>query len=184
MKRIKRFISKETLRTIYYSLVLPHLYYGILTWGFSNSRVYNLQKKAVRTICGAKYNAHTDPLFKNLFFLKIQDIFILQCLKFYYKFSHKQLPVYFNDFFPRNSDIHTYPTRNREALHLRPYRNSTTKKCIRFHIPNLINNLPVYVREKIISHSLPGFAHYTKIYLIGKYENVCDKRNCYICNRS
>ena len=46
MKRIKRFISKETLRTIYNSLILPHLYYGILTWGFSSYRVFNLQKKS------------------------------------------------------------------------------------------------------------------------------------------
>jgi len=99
MRRIKRFISKETLRTIYNSLILPHLYNCILAWGFSNARVLNLQKKAVRIISGAKYNAHTDPLFKDLTLLKIQDIFVLQCTKFYYKFTHDNFPIYFNIFF-------------------------------------------------------------------------------------
>ena len=184
MKRIKKFISKETLRIIYNSLILPHLYYCILTWGFNHFRVFALQKKAVRCICGAKYNAHTDPLFKDLSILKIQDIFILQCLKFYHKFSHKQLPVYFNKFFKRNSDVHEYNTRNRQALRLNQFKNVTTLKCIRFHIPTLVNNMPTNVKEKIDTHSLSGFSHYTKIHLIGKYSNTCDKRNCYVCNRS
>ena len=182
MKRIRRFISKDILRTIYNSLILPHLHYGILIWGFSNRRVFKLQKRAVRLICGAKYNAHTDRLFKNLRFLKIQDIFILQCTKFYYKFTRNQLPTYFNDFFVRNSEVHPYNTRNRDSLRSNFCRNTTSRNCIRIHIPNLINNLPLNVRNKIGTHSLPGFSNYMKIYLIQKYEDECHIQNCYICN--
>ena len=184
MKRIKRFISSGTLRTIYNSLILPHLHYAILAWGFSNSRVFKLQKRAVRIICGAKYNAHTDPLFKTLSLLKIQDIFILQCAKFYFKFTKKQLPEYFRYFFRRNSDIHEHNTRNRNSLHLFNYNNSTTRNCIRFHIPNLIKNLPMTVTAKVNTHSLPGFSNYLKRYLISKYEIECSIANCYICNRN
>ena len=78
------------------------------------------------------------------------------------------------DFFLRNSDIHDHNTRNRDALHLNQYRNSTTRNCIRFHIPNLINNLPANVRNKIDTHSLSGFTHYTKMHFIGQYKIECD----------
>ena len=81
MSRIKRFTSSGILRMIYNSLVLPHLYYVILAWGFNNNRILKLQKRAVRIISKAKYNAHTEPLFKNLMLLKIQDIFYFTMLQ-------------------------------------------------------------------------------------------------------
>ena len=157
MSRIKRYISSNILRMIYNSLILPHLYYGILAWGFSNSRISKLQKRAVRTICKEKYNAHTDPLFKNLSLLKVQDIFVLQCAKFYYRYKHDELPLYFQNFFIRNSDIHRYPTRNNSELRPININHSSSRNCIRFHIPILINNLPLNVKSKIDTHSLKGF---------------------------
>ena len=35
----------------------------------------------------SKYNAHTEPLFKQLDIMKVEDSFELQCLKVYYKFK-------------------------------------------------------------------------------------------------
>ena len=139
----------------------------------------------MRIICGVKYNAHTDGLFKDLFILKVQDIFTLQCAKFYYRYSRENLPLYFRDFFNRNVDLHAYGTRIRTEVHLFQYRNHTTKNCIRFNVPNLINNLPENVRAKIETHSLWGFSRYMKTHLIGKYETECYIQNCYVCkNRS
>ena len=149
-------------------MILPHLLYCILTWGFNSSRLIKMQKKVIRIICGAKYNAHTDPLFKSLFLLKIEDIFTIQCLKFYYKYTHNQLPGYFYhcNFFERNADIHYYNTRNRNSLHRRPYNNNTTAKSIRFHIPNLLDELPPLIIEKINTHSLHGLSQYAKKHMI------------------
>ena len=183
MSRIKRFTSSGILRMIYNSLVLPHLYYVILAWGFNNNRILKLQKRAVRIISKAKYNAHTEPLFKNLMLLKIQDIFTLQCCKFYYKQTRDQLPAYFRNFFDRNIDMHSYTTRIQDDVHLHHFRTETSRKCIRFSIPNLINNLPVLVTEKVATHSLGGFAHYLKLHLIGKYQTECLIRHCYVCAR-
>ena len=55
-------------------------------------RIFKLQKKAIRMISLAKYNAHTEPLFKTLNLLKINDIFTSSQLKFYYKFLKNDLP--------------------------------------------------------------------------------------------
>ena len=56
-----------------------------------------------------------------------------------------------------------------------------TLNCIRFNIPNMINNLPQNVRSKIETHSLGGFNQYMKKYLIDRYDPVCFIENCYIC---
>ena len=45
LNRIKSFTPKYILKNIYNTLITPHLYYGILVWGYNNTRLYNLQKK-------------------------------------------------------------------------------------------------------------------------------------------
>ena len=50
----------------------------------------------MRIITCSKYNAHSEPLFKELKLLKLEDIRKLQELKNVYKLVHKQIPRYFN----------------------------------------------------------------------------------------
>ena len=62
--RIKTSFPKPVLKSIYHSLITPYLYYGVLAWGFNNSRLLKLQKRAVRIITFSHFLEHTDPLFK------------------------------------------------------------------------------------------------------------------------
>ena len=57
-----------TLRTLYHSLIMPHLSYGILAWGQCSflADVIKLQKRAVRIITNSSFNSHSEPLFKEL----------------------------------------------------------------------------------------------------------------------
>ena len=43
-----------------------------------------LQKKAIRAINSAGYNAHTEPLFKLYNLLKVEDIYKFRLLVFYH----------------------------------------------------------------------------------------------------
>ena len=52
--RLKNYLPKHILRTIYNSLILPHLQFAVLTWGFKMGRVELLQKRAVRVISSSK----------------------------------------------------------------------------------------------------------------------------------
>ncbi len=45
-----------------------------LQWGFIAKKVTKLQKKVLRILTVSKYNAHTEPLFKKLKLLKVNDI--------------------------------------------------------------------------------------------------------------
>ena len=94
LNKIKLFLPSRILKTIYSSLILYQLNYGILVWGQNYKRIFKLQKRVMRIITCSKYNAHHEPLFKELKLLKLEDIRKLQELKCYYKLVHRQLPSY------------------------------------------------------------------------------------------
>ena len=79
--RIKHYVPGRILKTLYNSMIESHLRYCILAWGFESNRIAKLQKKAIRTISNAKYNAHTEPLLKKLKILKVSDLFSVSCLQ-------------------------------------------------------------------------------------------------------
>ena len=58
---------------MYNSLILPNINYGILVWGHQVHPIFKLQKRAIRTITLSKYTAHTDPIYTELKFLKLDD---------------------------------------------------------------------------------------------------------------
>ena len=82
MNRLKNILPSHILKTIYSSLILSRLHYCNLVWGHKPNRLKTLQKRAIRIIMKAKYNAHTDPLFKQLQTLKLEDIHMANKLKF------------------------------------------------------------------------------------------------------
>ena len=82
INKLKHYHPLYTLKTIYDSLINSFLNYGILCWGFKQNRIFQLQKKAIRTITRSKYNAHTEPLFKKLNILKVNEIQLENCTNF------------------------------------------------------------------------------------------------------
>ena len=67
---------------------MPHLNYSLLTWGSSIKEkhpLHLLQKKALRVITNNDYIAHTEPIYKELKILKLNDMFAVSVWKFYYK---------------------------------------------------------------------------------------------------
>ena len=92
---MKYVLPRNVLLQLYSSLFSRHVNYGLLIWGHNNERIEKLQKRAVRFITQSKYLAHTDPIFIKLNLSKIQDIFKVNQLKFYYKYLIKSLSDYF-----------------------------------------------------------------------------------------
>ncbi len=101
--KLKGSFPQSTMLNMYYSFIYSLLTYGISIWGNSSksnlNKLITLQKQAVRIICDTAYRAHTDSLFKTLKILKLQDIFLLEVLKFTYKFKLGILPTVFHDYF-------------------------------------------------------------------------------------
>ena len=82
-----------------------------MVWGYQVNRL-NKIKKAIRIITSNKCNSHTEPLFKQLNMLKLEDILKLQQLKFDFKFNEGSLPVYLQNWdIASNAHVHNYNTR-------------------------------------------------------------------------
>ena len=117
--KLKYFLPSYILRTIYCSLILPHLQYCTLTWAntyFSKlNKIIVLQKKAIRIINNSDYIAHSDPRFKMTKLLKLDDVNNLQLRLIMYEHTFYSLPNSIAILFSRNCDIHNYHTRNSSA---------------------------------------------------------------------
>ena len=84
LNKLKRFLPTNILTTLYNSLFLPHLNYGLLLWGYSPGRIIKIQKKVLRIISNEKYNAHTEPICKSFKVLKLEDLRTTLEYKFYF----------------------------------------------------------------------------------------------------
>ena len=128
-------------------------------------KIFELQKKAIRIISLAKYNAHTEPPFKTLNLLKINDIFTLCQLKFYYRFLKNDLPHFFKDMtFSIINQIHHHNTRISSQFHLPRVKHTFAKNCIRYSLSILLKNTPECIKAILYTHSLNGFTYYIKSY--------------------
>ena len=112
----KHILSEKHLKILYYSLVYPYLHYGILLWG--NALIKHIrgiqiaQKKCVRAIFGAKCNASSSPIFKQLGLLKFLDIYELYTCLFMYNFVNEGLPRPLLGIYQYHRDIHDHNTRH------------------------------------------------------------------------
>ena len=182
MNRLKRFLPLHILRVLYCSMIQSNLNYSLLVWGFDLSRLQKIQKKIIRVITGSRYNEHTEPLFKSLRLIKIDDLFRLNIVKFYYKLIHKKVPAYFYTYsLERQEELHGRVTRFNYLIPRPVTRTHTAQKCLRNFLSVVINALPPNVSSKVNTHSFKGFADYAKNDIISKYSYECTIRNCYIC---
>ena len=167
------------MKMLYNTLIHSYLSGGILAWGFAPGRLVTLQKKAVRAVMCARYNAHTEPIFKELKILKVEDIFIARCLKFYYWYKNNELPIYFQNMFEIPIAEHPYNTR--EGNRARPNQTRTigASKCLRYFVPNSIMSYENLVLDKIFTHSPDGFSTYAKNFNIKLAFRRAEKGNLF-----
>ena len=64
--------------------------------GYTCKSKFKITEKAVRIMSNSEYVAHSETLFKTLKLLKIEDVYKLKLMKFYYNLSYNLLPSYFN----------------------------------------------------------------------------------------
>jgi len=78
LRSTKNFLTKQALTSIYYALFHSHLSYAIEIWSCTSHShlqgLFKMQKAAVRIISHARYNAHSEPLFKSLEILPLLEL--------------------------------------------------------------------------------------------------------------
>ena len=164
------YLSTKSLRTLYFSLVYPYLFYCNLVWASTYRtnlvRLVILQKRVVRTIAKTNFYAHTDPIFKNLGILKFDDIHLLQLGLFMYSFQNRTLPLKFDCKFTLQSQIHSYHTRNSHSYRLPFCRTNIKQFSVFYQGPKFYNSL----NSEIVNSSSPvSFKKALKAFICNNY---------------
>ena len=126
--KVKHVIHRKHLTILYYSLVYSYLTYGIILWGSAHdtymSKLKITQKKIVRAITGAPYDAHSEPLFKLLNILKLTDLYKLHISKYMFSFINNVIPRPILEIFTLAQDTHDHGTRHSKTLKLKIKKDS------------------------------------------------------------
>ena len=128
---LKYLLPNNVLFMIYNSLVLPHLNYCNHIWGNTLykshlSKLYILQKKAVRIITKSHVLSPSAPLFKELQLLSIYQYFDFDVL---YQYTNI-LPDNLSNMFVSNSNINNYLTRHYHQPKFRSTSSLTGHKIV------------------------------------------------------
>ena len=182
LNRLRYEHPEEILLTLYNTLILPHLNYCILLWGANTGNIHKLQKKTLRVISNRKFLAHTEPICKSLNLLKVQDIYQLAILKFYFILINNELPQYFDTFTPTFSmGVNHYNIRN-PCRQLPKIYHEFPKQSFRYKLSVVLNETDSNLISKAETISLYQFKLLIKSNMINKYKDTCEESNCYVCN--
>jgi len=184
LHRLKNILPMNIRIILYNTLVSPFFSYGILNWGHRCSNLEIVQKKAIRATACAKYNAHTEPLFKEMKLLKIEDIYHNQLVKTYQKHVKNDLPIIFNYLSLRpQEEVHDKNTRYKHEYSYPTGKLTSYDSSLCIKIPIALNKTPVGIRKKARESSYYAFSRILKYDKLDSYRIECETVNCYICQR-
>ena len=102
MTKVKPYLGKHCLISIYYSLVYSHLIYGCSLWGNNYdsplSQLIRLQNKAVRIMNDTPLRDPITPYYANSGLLKFRDIVNLYMLQLNFTFRSNFFNLGYNFF--------------------------------------------------------------------------------------
>ena len=137
---LRQTLLRESLILIYFGQIHSHLSYGTLLWGHhaSTHKLFILQKRAVRIICGVSSRAHCKPLFIELGILTLPSMFVLDCL-LYVKQNLINCKACCTN--------HNYSTRNSSDIYLQKCKYSITMNSFLYISYKFYNYLPDNIRN-------------------------------------
>ena len=153
LRSAKHILPRKHLKLLYYALIASHLSYGIIYWNSTSKqhlhRLNVLQKKAIRIITSAQYNAPSAPLFQRENILPLDKIYSLELHKLMYKFNHNLLPTPNPEVFSVAPPTHTYATRHRQTnpMGSRMHRHHLSHKSFVHTGPQLWNRLSLETKN-------------------------------------
>ena len=148
LRAVKYILTPSAFKSVYYSLLHSHFIYGIQIWSSISDTNFNClyikQKSAIRIINSAKYNSHSEPLFKKSRILPLPKLVDFFKLQFFHNYVFNQLPSSFANLWPRNEERRQDQAilRNHLAYAVPSSRLTSTEKFPFFSFPRLWGLFP------------------------------------------
>ena len=147
ISRVKNLLPTATLKTLYYSLIHPHLLYGLPIYSCTTqknlSKIFRMQKKAIRTITKSRYTAPTSQLFAQLKILPLEHLITLNKGILIHSIYYKTSPPSLHGIWPTNQQRGIdRDLRDAHQLYIPFARTDHVKRLPYFSFPKTWNDLP------------------------------------------
>ena len=161
--KARQFLNKVGLMSLYYSFIYPSLTYCNHIWGATYQtrlkRLVILQNKAIRVLAQAGNRTSSDPLYKKLNIMKLENINTYLIGRFMFCVSIDKVPQSFGSLFRKNNEFHNYETRSAHHLHRPSVKLDLSKTGIKYRgaiVWNLIaqTGINLEVSEAVFNKSL------------------------------
>ena len=179
------------MKTLYFSLLHCHLLYACEIWSCVPPSLLNelaiKQKKAIRIIGNAKFNAHSEPLFKMLEILPLSSLVNFNKLVFIQSSLYSHSPIIFRNRWLKNRERRSLAgnlgpdLRDDNDLFVPFSRTKFVSRFPLYSLPKLWNDLPDLV--DIISNDTE-FKFKLKIHMLEKLNDTvsCKRLLCPTCH--
>jgi len=151
LRKINRHLSRKVMLSLYNSLVLPYLQYGISIWGSARPTTLNslfvAQKKALKTALILPWRTSTSDLFNLTNALPLECLYQLSVATFIFKFENSLLPSCFHSYFQANNQTHRFNTRSASLFRLPLFSTSCCQQSILFQGPKIWSKIPPHIRD-------------------------------------
>lgn len=190
LRSAKNLLTPKSMKALYYTLVHCHLVYALPVWSCTTSNHLNIisikQKIAIRQISNSPYNAHTEPIFKNLGILPFTDLIQFSKLQFMQLYSEGFLPPVFNNEWIRNEerrqDQDQAILRNQDNLFIPFARTNFSERLPLTAFPKIWSDFQIH-EIKIIRNKIEFKFKLKKHFLSNLSETVnCQRLLCPRCH--
>lgn len=141
LRRLSQLSSQKTAVLAFNGHVMSNLRYGLILWGncCSMQKVFLLQKKCIRAICGARQTDSCRPLFLKLKVLTLPSLYIYEIGLF----VKQNIGMFRN-----KASVSKYPSRNGTALcYLSLSKTAFFARNVLCMLVKVFNKLPVEIRN-------------------------------------
>ena len=129
LSKVRHYVPKEELKSIYHSIFSSHMIYGCQIWGQVSQNVQNIQKlqdRAMRTIDFKDKFTNPDPIYVSNNILKLTDLVKLYNCLLTHQYLNNELPDCFNNHYFQLHSLYYTQTRNSDLGCLfQPSRRTT-----------------------------------------------------------
>ena len=159
LRHIKPFVKRETLLTLYNSLIQPQFDYCNVVWdnptkGLTD-RLQRLQNRAARVITGASYEIRSKDILNDLNWETLAQRREKHKAILMYKITNDLTPSYLSDKFTTVEKTKNYNFRNKAFnLNIPHAKTSYLEKSLLCKGPKIWNSIPTEIRQ---SSSLNSF---------------------------
>ena len=140
-----------------------------------------MQKRALRAIFNAKFNAHTNILFNLSRVTKVEDLFEKESLLFMYKYKENLLPLAITKAINNITEVDSPLTRNQtssKSLSIKGLK----KGDIFYDMIEHWNNCDSEIKNR--NYEIPSIKQRINHLLRQRYDYSCDRTRCYSCFRT